>query len=92
MPYFRKGEAFAYGYEPGPSRHFQDIAEKMAKIGAKTEKFRRSGGRKETELVLSMLLKRRGREKTTKKQSRAHTVKQVPYVIRIKREHLRKWL
>lgn len=92
MPYFRKGEAFAYGYESGPSRHFQDIAEKMKKIGAKPEKFRRSGGRKKTELVLSMLLKRRGSEKTTKRQSRAHTVKQVPYMIRIKRgEHLR-WL
>lgn len=90
MPYFRRGEVFAFGYEPGPSKHYQDIAEKMKKIGVKQEKFRRSKGREKTELVLSMLLKRRGTEKTTKRQSRAHTVKQVPYVIRIKRgEHLR---
>ena len=86
MPYMREGAAFAYGYEPGPSHHMKELAEKMGKIGAKAEKFRRSKGREKKELVLNMLLKRRGTEKTTRKQSRAHTVKRVPYVIRIRRK------
>ena len=78
------GKEFAYGYEKKPGKEMTELARKIMQGSVTGGAYRKSAGRPVTELTWGSYLKRRGKDKTTKRQSRAHTVKYSPFWIRIR--------
>lgn len=78
------GKEFAYGYEKKPGKEMTELARKIMEGSVTRGKYRRSTGRPKVELIVGSYIKRRGKEKTTKRQSRAHTVKYSPHWIRLR--------
>lgn len=77
MAFLLDGTNYAFGYEAPGYRGFKGIEEKAKGT------YRSSRKRQETGVSMNPFTKRRGTSKKLPRKSKAHTVKRLPYVIRV---------
>ena len=77
------GTEYAFGYEKKPSEWMVDLAKEVMHVGKEKVKKKKRRGWPRYEATSEAYLKRRGTDKTTKRQSRAHQVKFLPYCVMV---------